>query len=41
MVEGVDVYGVCSLSEVMQFLRGEKGLGTGAFDQRLDERSTV
>ena len=24
--EGVDVYGVCSLSEVMQFLRGEKVL---------------
>ena len=26
VVEGVDVYGVCSLSEVVQFLRGEKVL---------------
>jgi magnesium chelatase family protein len=24
VVEGVDVYGICSLSEVVQFLRGEK-----------------
>jgi magnesium chelatase family protein len=32
VVEGVDVYGAGSLSEVVQFLRGNLP-GTGAFDQ--------
>ena len=46
MVEGVDVYGACSLSEVVQFLRGEKSLepvrstggwsAAGGAEQELD-----
>jgi magnesium chelatase family protein len=46
VVEGVDVYGVCSLSEVVQFLRGEKSLepvrstggwsAAGGAEQELD-----
>jgi len=35
VVEGVDVYGVGSLSEVVNFCE-EKSPGTGAFHQRLD-----
>jgi hypothetical protein len=46
MVEGVDVYGANSLSEVVQFLRGEKAMepvrstsnwsDAGSVDQELD-----
>jgi magnesium chelatase family protein len=46
MVEGVDVYGAISLSEVVQFLRGEKAMEpvrsannwseAGSVDQELD-----
>ena len=32
MVEGVDVYGANSLSEVVQFLRGRKDNGPGALN---------
>ena len=35
VVDGVDVYGVDSLSEVVNFCE-EKSPGTGAFHQRLD-----
>ncbi|MBV8279419.1 MAG: hypothetical protein JO170_29725 [Verrucomicrobia bacterium] len=46
VVEGVDVYGVCSLSEVVQFLRGEKVLEpvrstNGWPKQRIRNRSSI
>jgi magnesium chelatase family protein len=38
VVEGVDVYGACSLSQVVHFLREDTRLGAGALNQRLARR---